>query len=613
MSLLTKVGSFVKNTATGSQSVTGVGFQPKAIIFWTTGTTAGSDVWTVFSRAGVGFTAGSSNSYSVCGGSQNNVMPSKCDRRIKAKAIMVSYGDNTLFDEADLTSFDGDGFTLNWTTQLMASPIVVNYLALGGTDLTNAIVLNWTSPTTATTKSVTGAGFKPDIVFHLAAGADTVMPTAANTSSIAFGVMNKHGQQWANHIQQTNNVTPTATDRLQQTDACLVYGDEAESTREQAAFASMDADGFTLGFSTIIGASAYQRISLCLKGPSSKISSFRRVTSTISLTETIARLGFTPKAVLTTNVRSDPMSTVTTHAAWGIGATDGTNHRAAALVDVEASNPSSVASIGSSTASILAASQAQGYMKGPVTLGFDGFTVPWVVGATAAASGSNHDIDFGLGTTIAVPAAARAGDYAVLQVTGSGVTTFTTPSGWSILEANRTFATGHSTIVYGKRLVTADEGATITITASSVHYWTSQMVAVRDALTPTMGANSASAGGAYSTSLVTGAMTPTQGNLFLCGVGATNNDSFYSMAFSGHTAGFAGRIEDGIANGVVGGYMSWRTAAGGTSYSDAATVARQSTYLGFSMSFAPQFGEAGEVCYLALGDAGANSFPTRVA
>lgn len=60
-----KVGSFTKSTNTStpvSQAVTGVGFQPKALILWTAGAPTSAATWTDSHRMSFGITTGAPTS-----------------------------------------------------------------------------------------------------------------------------------------------------------------------------------------------------------------------------------------------------------------------------------------------------------------------------------------------------------------------------------------------------------------------------------------------------------------------------------------------------------------------------------------------------------------------
>jgi hypothetical protein len=138
--ILTKKGTFAKSTTTGSQIIAGVGFRPKAVIFWWTRQTSYGELAAV--RLGYGFATaygGSYQNYGVAFASDDNAGSSNAGRRRSETycIIMLSSGDPTMAAQARITSFGGDGFTLNWQTNENRADII-HYIALGGADLTRA-------------------------------------------------------------------------------------------------------------------------------------------------------------------------------------------------------------------------------------------------------------------------------------------------------------------------------------------------------------------------------------------------------------------------------------------------------------------------------------------
>lgn len=125
--LQAKAGSFAKPTATGTQAVTGTGFQPKAGIFWSHRAAAGyaDDTTTV-----VGVSDGT-NEFAIGYGDVNGAVLTDTNRRWSTnKGVMVISRTAGLAGEADVQSWDSDGFTLNWTTA-DANAGSVGYIVFG--------------------------------------------------------------------------------------------------------------------------------------------------------------------------------------------------------------------------------------------------------------------------------------------------------------------------------------------------------------------------------------------------------------------------------------------------------------------------------------------------
>lgn len=347
MAFSTKAGNFTKNTSTPgpqSQAITGVGFQPKALFLWMGGNLI-SGSFAAGSSFSAGFTSGASDSFSVNTCCADNVSPSNTRRRMALKVLSVTDPDGTLLAECDLTSFDSDGFTLSWTTN-NAFGYIIHYLALGGSDLTNAKVIPWQMPTTDTTKAVTGVGFQPDIVFTLQASGigSSALPQQLATATFGFGAMTA-SDQWCNFFLSEDNVNPTDTYRQQRTDAMLSACNVSGTQTYLATYLSMDADGFTTTFTGTDG-TAHRLGSLCLKGGSYKIGNGTKPTGAAPQTQTFTTTGFTPTGYLLTSHQFTAGSTIASNARIGIGASDGTVEQSVAMTDTDNLATSSVDNIG---------------------------------------------------------------------------------------------------------------------------------------------------------------------------------------------------------------------------------------------------------------------------
>jgi hypothetical protein len=131
--VLAKVLTFQLNTATGSQAVTGVGFQPGAIIVGSTGQSA----YGAFSGNGDGakFVAGMATApteqFSFGDTYQDNVADSN-DDHYQHSTHLARVGDYAqgIEEQISLTSMDGGGFTFNVDNALGATPSRFFALAL---------------------------------------------------------------------------------------------------------------------------------------------------------------------------------------------------------------------------------------------------------------------------------------------------------------------------------------------------------------------------------------------------------------------------------------------------------------------------------------------------
>lgn len=156
--LHTKVGTFTAKSGTGEQSITGVGFQPKAVLFWITDRTSEGNSPNV--RFGRGWTDGT-NEFAEAVARQDGTDNSQ-DRVVNDKVITLINAGGSVLAEASMVSLDTDGFTLNWTTA--GGSRKVTYLALGGPSLTNVKAGGFLWPWNGGSYSETGVDFEPDAV-----------------------------------------------------------------------------------------------------------------------------------------------------------------------------------------------------------------------------------------------------------------------------------------------------------------------------------------------------------------------------------------------------------------------------------------------------------------
>ena len=165
-----KVGSFAKSTNTSvpvTQAITGVGFQPRAAILWTTGATRRtrrgrtaitwqSGLWRA--NAADTITEGSRSA----SGQDNAATTNTSQRTVSDKALTIVEWGEALLAECDLASFDADGFTpLLDNQQQRRLHHLFCYMALGGPDITDACVKSWASWRCDRRRGGDWRGFRP--------------------------------------------------------------------------------------------------------------------------------------------------------------------------------------------------------------------------------------------------------------------------------------------------------------------------------------------------------------------------------------------------------------------------------------------------------------------
>lgn len=317
------VGNLTQPGSTGTQAITGVGFQPKAVLFFIQpNTTDGSSA-----NLQVGFGAATSSTArgAISGWSQDNQGTSSTLRATITTGCLYLRDGGTNVAAADMDSLDSDGFTLDWTVT-DATGRKVGFIALGGDDLTNASVLNFNLNNTTGNQSVTGAGFQPDCVIFLQALVSSASTFEASllmglgfavssTERSAFGISSENGQGTSD------------TDKRLVSDECISLPWNG-GVLQEADFVSMDSDGFTINLSSTNG--TRRCVALCLKGGQYAIGTDTQKTSTG--TKATSGLGFQPTGLILGSANATSSASTTNTARMSVGFASGATERACVFV-----------------------------------------------------------------------------------------------------------------------------------------------------------------------------------------------------------------------------------------------------------------------------------------
>lgn len=322
MALSTFVGSLAQPGSTGNQAITGLGFQPKAIIFYYTSLTAvgnGAD-----NRTGYGFATSSSDRRCVYG-SVTNGASSTAGGHDNTKCITFINDTPTVLSAADFVSMDADGFTINWTT-VDATARTVCFLALGGSDLTNVKTGQGTSPASTGNAATTGIGFKPDTILTIfVRGTATAPPsnsTTGNRHQIGFGVSSSQRNVLTT---QANYNGPFVAKRLQLSTKVISMMDNAGAAKTmEADLVSFDSDGFTLNWSTVSSGVYFHY--LVLKGAKFATGVFNQPTSTGN--NAVTGVGFQPQAIMLASANNVSSASIVANKRISIGAASSSSARA---------------------------------------------------------------------------------------------------------------------------------------------------------------------------------------------------------------------------------------------------------------------------------------------
>lgn len=287
-------GVITSPTTTGNQSISGLGFQPKVVLFWATRNTAhGFSAATIQQMFGVAVS--STQRWVYVGASDNAAASSNAGRSsFNTQCIrMLSDGTPTLDAIADFVSHDTDGFTINWS-DAPSTAILVHYLALGGTDITNVFAATNATPGATGNVSYTAPGFQPD--FLLTATNIANINNSFTEHNLTLGFASASTAQGAAAIRDRDGQATMDTVSRQVTDKVLCASSSTSTSNVlHAALASFDATGFTLTWSgTMSSSQAFGY--LCIKGGQFKVGAETQRTSVG--TKATTGVGFKPAALL---------------------------------------------------------------------------------------------------------------------------------------------------------------------------------------------------------------------------------------------------------------------------------------------------------------------------
>jgi hypothetical protein len=207
MALSVARGSFAANTSTGDQAITGLGFQPKAMLFYSSMQTAagyGTDGATMLGLADATAEGGIASRRT-----DNSATGAKSHS--ETKALTFINANNTLDAEGTVV-LDSDGFTVNWS-DAPASAWVIQYLALGGSDVENVKVGAYQTPADPTTGNVstTGVGFQPNFLLAVHCFAGSAGTSSGGAPSMGIGCATSSRARWA--VSATEFAFRANTDR----------------------------------------------------------------------------------------------------------------------------------------------------------------------------------------------------------------------------------------------------------------------------------------------------------------------------------------------------------------------------------------------------------------
>jgi hypothetical protein len=317
-------GYFDSPVNTGSQTVSGLGFQPKIIFFFGANHGLGGsdqDDYHRYMGAAISSTAqhawgveplhATSPSATVVAHSNNH-------------CIYVPAASGGRILEAQLVAINADGFTVTWPKVYNAASIRQYYWALGGDTL--EVALGTAQALTSNgLQSITTVGFQPDLLIcHEGVGSNT-MPldstSFATSGGIGFGTGagNQFFSGWRSNTADAAQNSAT----YQKSGIVLSFPNVAGSGPfREAAIDSFLSDGFRLNWTTTNATAAYY-FWIALKGVSVKALSFT-ATPGAGNNQVISSIGFSPELVWLQSSNKPAAATSQAHNRMSWGVTDGT-------------------------------------------------------------------------------------------------------------------------------------------------------------------------------------------------------------------------------------------------------------------------------------------------
>jgi len=292
-----KKGTFQKITTTGSQTVSGVGFQPKTVIFWWTRQTSYGELAAV--HIGYGFASYYDGAYQNCGvafASDDAAASSNAGRRRSATycIIILSSGTPVMSAQASVTAFGSDGFTLNWQTNENRADII-HYIALGGTTLTNVKAGSFTLQASTGLQDVTTVGFQPNFVMFLWTYSEAV-DTDTSHAEIGMGFAKSSIKRGAIVANSEDGRATMDTWQQQRTDSCILTLTASSGAQNAIVdFSQFLSNGFQINIITAPSVST-AIFYLALSGGNYDVGSFNSPATTG--TQDITTVGFLPKLLI---------------------------------------------------------------------------------------------------------------------------------------------------------------------------------------------------------------------------------------------------------------------------------------------------------------------------
>lgn len=335
MAVSSKVGTFTiasSDTVGTTQQIT-VGFQPKVIFFWTVGHSSATDAITnQTARVAFGVATSTTNRGSVGAISLHASAAIDGGRACDERYCLVVPQTNPsgLEGALDISAIDSTSFTVIVDDQFPTT-LRISYLAIGGSDITNAVVGAYNAPVATGNADITSLAFQPD--FLLLFGASTTATangTSASRSFINIGAASGASNQAVIEVGEgpENNATSQSRSYAYAGEIYAAMADTPTTISSRASFVSFLSNGFRLNW--LEAGAAYRVFYVAIEGGLWTVGDL--LTQTDTSTQIVeSGFGFAPSATMlfSHNMAQSTQDTVQNDARLSIGAFTSASERVA--------------------------------------------------------------------------------------------------------------------------------------------------------------------------------------------------------------------------------------------------------------------------------------------
>ena len=375
-----KVGTFSQHSTTGNKAITGVGFEPDVVLFWTNGD-GSAPRSSEHARTSIGAMDDSGGEFLLNVYSQDNVSTSNTTRSTRNDTAAGSYNGSSWAFRYSYVSMDSDGFTLSCDATDGGTGPTIGYLAIGGI---SAKIIEFNTSMSTGTDAITGAGFEPTglLLCTTLLPATTSLPDDSADHTLGIGVASASTERGAAAFYSRDALSTTDSSRVIELSQVLtsVAASQSHSDPVEADFSSFDSDGFTLNYGD--ADSAQRRVfAICLGGVDCYVGSETQKTSTG--TKSTTGVGFQPESLFMFSHTATAAGSAVVHSSGTFGFSDGTDHGSLGWFDSDNRSAVSETSRRQETDRIysqVGGNQAEVAGEASVSsLDSDGFTLNWHV------------------------------------------------------------------------------------------------------------------------------------------------------------------------------------------------------------------------------------------